>query len=126
LRPTSTPAIEPAKGKTHFDTRRRGQRLRWLLQSLHGRRKRRLCRSAQIGIDEAGWPLAPTINTSPNDVAGYVSMFVTGDNLEPRVEFICQALNSVGVECRREAIAENSIGGNRELNTVYIVVGRKS
>jgi hypothetical protein len=75
---------------------------------------------------EAGWPLAPTINTSLNDVAGYVSMFVTGDNMEPRVQFIRQALNSVGVECRPEAIAENSIGGKREPSTVYIVVGRKS
>lgn len=74
---------------------------------------------------EARWPLAPSIKTSLNDLAGYVTMFVTGDNLQARVQYICQVLNNIGVECRLDAIDENSIGGKREADAIYIVVGRK-
>jgi hypothetical protein len=50
----------------------------------------------------AGWPAAPPIKTSLNDLAGYLSLFVTGENLERRAVFICSALNEVGIECRVE------------------------
>lgn len=73
----------------------------------------------------AGWEVVPQLRTSLNDLPGFLSVFVTGPNLEATANVVCQALKDVGLDCHPEQIAEGSIGGAREADTVYIVVGRK-
>ena len=74
---------------------------------------------------EAGWTVAPTIHTSLNDFPGFLSIFVTGENLGPTASFICESLQRIGMDCHPENIKDSSLGGVRELDTVYVVVGRK-
>jgi hypothetical protein len=74
---------------------------------------------------DAGWTLVAPLRSSLNDLPGHLSIFVTGDGLEAPADFICRVLTDVGIDCRYASIAENSIGGTREANTIYVVVGRK-
>lgn len=74
---------------------------------------------------EAGWTIAPTIRTSLNDFPGFLSIFVTGENLNPSADFICKSFQETDIVCHSENIQDSSIGGVREPNTVYVVVGRK-
>lgn len=72
----------------------------------------------------AGWEVVPRSATSLNDFTGFVTLFVTGDDLGLKANRICTALNSVGITCKKQEIKENSIG-SRLPDTIYIVVGRK-
>jgi hypothetical protein len=74
---------------------------------------------------EAGWTVVPHLKTSLNDFPGYLSVFVTEEGLDSRASIVQSALNSVGIECRREPIAESSIGGQKEPGSIYVVVGRQ-
>jgi len=75
---------------------------------------------------KAGWNLAPTIRTSLNDFPGFLSIFVTGQNLDASASLVCRSFQEINIDCRSEKIEGSSIGGVRELDTVYVVVGRKA
>ncbi len=73
----------------------------------------------------AGWNVGPTARTSLNDLPGFLTLAVTGQDLQPTADFVYQALNESGVEVRLVEVPQNSIGGGLQANTVHIVVGRR-
>lgn len=74
---------------------------------------------------DAGWDVVPTVRTSLNNFSGFVTIGVTGEGLDEIADFVCKALNLAGITCKYENIQPNSIGGELEPNTVYVIVGRK-
>jgi hypothetical protein len=78
-----------------------------------------------MAFKEAGWNVVDSLRTSLNDFPGFLSIFVTGENLNSVATFVCQAFKEIGIDCHPEHIEEGSIGGSRQPDTVYIVVGRK-
>jgi hypothetical protein len=76
---------------------------------------------------DAGWNVAPTLRTSTNDFPGYMVLFAVGDEaaLAETARFVRSTLQQAGIDCRFEPLREESIGGERQDDTVYITVGRK-
>jgi hypothetical protein len=76
---------------------------------------------------DAGWTVVPTLKTSLNDLPGYVSLAIVGEagELEQNANLIADALRAGELDVRNEPMREESLGGPREPNTVYVIVGRK-
>lgn len=74
----------------------------------------------------AGWEVVvPTNRVSLNDLPGFLLITVTSNGLESTATFIRDRLQAAGLDVRFGGLPEGSFGGQLELDTVYIVVGRK-
>lgn len=74
---------------------------------------------------DAGWTVFETKRSSLNDFPGYLNLFVTGENLEASAQHVRDALARAGIDCRTEAVGDARLAGTRELDAVYVIVGRK-
>lgn len=78
----------------------------------------------EVVFKEAGFDVGPTNRSSLNDFPGFLSLFVTGGNLDEKASFICIAFQKADIDCHLEPILDNSISGTLP-DRIYIVVGRK-
>ena len=74
---------------------------------------------------QAGWDIAPAIRNSTNDLPGYVTLAGTNPKLEPLGMIVAKALNAAGIDCRPQWIQPNTVGGDLQTDTIYVVIGRK-
>jgi len=74
---------------------------------------------------DAGWQVFPVNRSSTNDYPGYVNLFVTGERQRIAANFVCNALTNISIDCRAEKMEEATMAGTRELDAIYVVVGRK-
>ena len=74
---------------------------------------------------EAGWEVAPVNAQSLNTFAGYVVLAQVDPKVGPTLDFVADALRSIGVDVRAEPIREGSLGGQFSPDTGYVIIGRK-
>jgi hypothetical protein len=76
-------------------------------------------------FDKAHWEIAPPVRNSTNDLPGYVTLTGTNPNLAPLGKIVADALNAAHLDCRPQRIEPNTISGELQPDTIYVVIGRK-